>query len=316
MVWRDGVHVAGTVLWCDARRARDLSFLSHAHVGARSAHGKVLATERTLSLLGSSAAGETLVTPFARPFSLGAVRLELFPSGHLPGAASLRVEAGGLRVVYAGDVNPRAGLGEPMAIRDAEVLVLEAPLAPLEGELPPRDVAAKQLCEAVARAREGGMTPVVLAPALGGAQEAIAILGAEGFVLRAHRSIADGAAAYRTIGIDLPSVKRYSASSRDVLVWPLALGGSPPLGRLHRPRLIAVTGLALDKDAARRLGVDEVVPLSDHADRAGLLAYIAHSEAREVWFTDGWCEAIARALKARRVVALPLGPPRQMDLFA
>ena len=303
------------MLWCDARRARDLTFLSHAHVFSRSAHGKVLATERTLALLGGSSA-ETLVTPFSRPFSLGAARLELFPSGHLPGASSLRIEAGGRRVVYAGDINPRRGLGEAMAIRDAEVLVIEAPLAPLDGELPPREVAAALLVAAVARALDGGETPVVMAPALGGAQEALAILDNAGFALRAHPSIAAGAALYRSIGIDLPSPKRFSPSRRETLVWPLALGGSPQLERLHRPRRIALTGLALDPNAAHRLGVDEVVPLADHADRADLLAYIAHSEAREVWFTDGWCEAIAVALRARRVVAWPLGPPRQMDLFA
>ena len=75
VVWRSGVHVAGTVVWCDAQRARDLCFISHARFRARSrsgvAHGKVLATARTQALLeaaGARAAGETLVTPFSRPF--------------------------------------------------------------------------------------------------------------------------------------------------------------------------------------------------------------------------------------------------------
>ena len=30
VVWRDGVHVVGTPIWCDARRARELCFVSRA----------------------------------------------------------------------------------------------------------------------------------------------------------------------------------------------------------------------------------------------------------------------------------------------
>ncbi len=315
MVWRDGVHVAGSVLWCDAGRARDLCFVSHAHVAARGAHGKVLATDRTLALLGKRSA-TTLASPFGRRFSLGSLRLELFPSGHLPGAASLRVEVGGRTVVYGGDVNPRPGLAEPMEVRDGDALVLESPLAPLDGELPPRAEAEAALCDAVGRALADGATPVVLAPALGAAQDALAILHRAGVPLRAHPRVLDGAFAWQRAGITMPPVRRGMPSRGEALVWPLHLRASAQLGRLPRPRLIAATGLALDPLAARKLDVAEVVPLSDHADRPSLLAYVAHTGAREVWLTDGWCEPLARALAARGVRAAPLGPPRQMDLFA
>src|SRR5947209_6811821 len=93
-VWSDGVRVRGLSIWCDARKAHGLVFLSHAHVPiapSLRARARLIATERTLALYRavSTPPGEVLVTPFARPFSLGRARLELLPSGHLPGGAQL-----------------------------------------------------------------------------------------------------------------------------------------------------------------------------------------------------------------------------------
>src|SRR5262245_5573711 len=93
VVWRDGVQIEGTPVWCDALRTRGMCFLSHAACRTRATHRQVLATPRTRALceaLGGAGRGaEWLVSPCGRPFSLGRVRIELFPSGHLPGAAAL-----------------------------------------------------------------------------------------------------------------------------------------------------------------------------------------------------------------------------------
>src|SRR5262245_5772124 len=113
-VYRGGVRVAGTVLACDpAIGGGDLVFLSHAPspgmrgrrasptIGGRR---QILATEQTLALLGP--AGErlrqhALAAVYGRPFHLGKLRLEIFRSGFMPGAASLLCEVDGRRLVYA-----------------------------------------------------------------------------------------------------------------------------------------------------------------------------------------------------------------------
>ncbi|MSP61222.1 MAG: hypothetical protein EXR72_12925 [Myxococcales bacterium] len=321
VLWRDGVHVAGTVLWCDAGRARDLCFLSSAHHPARGAHGKVLTTARTLALLaaaGRAPLGEVLVTPFSRAFSLGATRIELFPSGALPGAASLLVD-GERRVVYAGEPSVGMALAEPMEVRGAEVLVIGAPAATLAGSLPTRAGVQAGLRAAVARAIDGGRTAVVLAATPGAAAEALSLL--DGISLAAHPRVAAIAEAWRGIGVALPPVRRSGRlvpgrAGEGALIWPLDLRASPLLDRLTRPWRIAATALALDPDAARRLGVDEAVPLGEHLDLGGLCSYAAHTGAREVYLTAGYSDGVARALRAHGVKRVaPLGPPRQMDLF-
>ena len=90
-----------------------------------------------------------LVTPFGRPFALGRLRLELLPSGHVPGAAQLYVElrtAAARRVAYCGPLNPAPGrFAEAPQVRAAEALCIEAPLAACGRKLPPRAEVEAQL---------------------------------------------------------------------------------------------------------------------------------------------------------------------------
>ena len=110
-----GVRIAGTVIACDATAGTELVFLSHApafgvHPQRPLPRGggvrrQVLATDVTLALLG--APGERLKAhalpgAYGRPFSLGDLRLEMFPSGFMPGAASLLCERDGRRLLYTG----------------------------------------------------------------------------------------------------------------------------------------------------------------------------------------------------------------------
>ena len=42
MTWRDGVHLTGTPIWCDARRRRDVCFVSSADRVGRAGHGQLI----------------------------------------------------------------------------------------------------------------------------------------------------------------------------------------------------------------------------------------------------------------------------------
>src|SRR4029079_7812971 len=124
------------VVACDAAAGTDLVFLSHApalSVHARRAvprlgraRRQLLTTELTLALLG--AAGDRLKThalpgAYGRPFSLGDLRLEMFPSGFMPGAPSRLCDRGGQRIVYAGPIGPQAD------VRAADAVCIDATFA-------------------------------------------------------------------------------------------------------------------------------------------------------------------------------------------
>src|SRR5256885_341679 len=70
-------------------------------------------------------------------------------------------------------------------------------------KLPPRAEAEAQLVAAVERALDDGVTPVVLAPALGAAQEVVALFAAAALPVRVHPRIAAWLDAYARIGLPL-----------------------------------------------------------------------------------------------------------------
>jgi putative mRNA 3-end processing factor len=339
--WGDGVRIAETTVWCDARRcpADATAFVSHARAprlrGA--AECRVITTERTRVLRSSAAQARSgegvtprgqpqgmLVTPFGRPFALGRLRLELLPSGHVPGAAQLYVELDGRRVAYCGPLNPSPGrFAETPQVRAAEALCIDAPLVASGRKLPPRAEVEAALLRAVEAALDDGVTPVVLAPALGAAEDVVALLAVAALPVRVHARIAAWLDAYAKVGLPLPSptVKRFrgSPAKGEVVVWPLEDRNAAAIGRLRAARLFAATGLALEPDAAAKLRVEAAFALADHGDLPSLVAFARAAEARDVWLTSGISDAAVGAFAEAGVAAHALQahrPMQQMTLFA
>jgi putative mRNA 3-end processing factor len=298
-----------------------VSSAAHRLAGAR-----VVTTARTLELaraLGGVASDDVLVTPFARPFLLGRLRVELLPSGHAPGGAQLLVERPGRRLLYAGRVNPRAGrLAEPAQVRGCDALVLDAPLAApatLGRALPERAREERALVDAVHGALERGETPVVLAPELGAAEEVAALLGSAGLPLRAHPRVLALLGAYVRMGLAVRTparaLKRASdARPGEVVLWPLERHASPALGRFERAHRLLAAGEALDPRAAARFGCAQAFALADDGDVPQLVEHARACGARDVYLVGAGDPAV-RAFAAHGLRVHALGPPEQMRLF-
>jgi putative mRNA 3-end processing factor len=317
VTWRDGVHVAGTSIWCDARRARDVCFVSAADRPVRANHGQLIATRETLVLLGS-ASGDHLPAPYGRPFTLGTVRLELVPTGHAIGAAALWVEHQGRRVLYTGAIasGRHVGLGAPAELRGCDALVIEARYARQEHRFPPATEAAAALV-AWTRATVETKLAVVLVTSPGKGLDVAAELAAAGIEVVAHRAVHHAAQRLRAAGL-LPelAIRRppgTGARPGRALVWlvrdRLRLdAAAPPAARA----IALASGLATEPGVVAALGVDAAFAWSNAADRDGLLSLVRASGAREVFVTGPCAPELVRALGERARV---LGPPRQMALF-
>ena len=240
-IYRAGVRLAGTVVACDAAAGGDLVFLSHAAVlsarGRRAlprvggSRRQILATEGTLSLLGpfgDRLRAQALVAPFGRPFALGDLRLEIFPSGFMPGAASLLCERDGRRIVYAGPV------GEGYELRAANALCLDARFATREIAFPAR-AAAEESLRQLGRDGATGAAPLLLIEPLALAPSIARVLGAAGVPLRAHRTILDAVAAFRRVDgqSSYPTVQRFAGrlAQNEALLWPRRRAPTEPGGR-------------------------------------------------------------------------------------
>jgi putative mRNA 3-end processing factor len=331
-VYRSGTRIAGTVVACDATGGGDLLFLSSAlalrGAGARAARVRasrcqVLTTAETLVLMGE--AGErlrprALTIAYGRPFGLGSLRVELVPAGTLPGAAALSCEDGERRVFYAG----AARLGEggrgaaPGEVRAAGALCIDATFGHPRFRFLLREDAEDRARLFAQSARDAGCAPVLLATPLGPAQDIACALVAAGWQVRAHRAVLEAASAYRRAGVAVPPMARFAGKlARDeVLLWPPNDRGAGLIRRLGDVRVGWVSGGAADADAVAAMKVDAAIPYSHHADFEGLIAYAKATGAHEVAVKNGFPEELVTALRARGHDAYPVGPPRQIDLFA
>lgn len=324
MSWRDGVHIGGTQIWCDALRAREICFVSRADEMASTRHGQLVATGETLALLDSgqrTRRPETeLAVPYGRPFTLGTRRIELLRAGHSIGAASMLVDLGGVRVLYAGAVNRRGGgLGGIADLRPCDVVVLSTGrAAPGVRFASAEEMAARTVEHTRAITARGGVA-VLLVSSAGRAMDLAAHL--DGVALAAHRSIHLAAQRLRRSGTLLPAMRRVAAgelasAAGRALLWPVSAREHLVDADLPASSAVAlVSGAAADPRQVALARADHGIPWSGSADRADVAAYIADSGAREAYLTGRFAEDLALELDSAARPVRPIGPPVQMSLF-
>jgi hypothetical protein len=320
-----GVRVAGTVIACDAAAGTDLVFLSHApalSVHARravprlgGARRHLLATDVTLALLGPAGdrlKAHALPAGYGRPFSLGDLRLEMFPSGFMPGAASLLCEQGGRRIVYAGPIG-----AVDADVRAADALCIDATFATAATAFPARADALAGVGRAVRDVLAGGRAPVVLVDPVAVAVDVGAALAADRIGLTAHRAIVQAGAAFRRAGLPAPALQRFAGkvAPGEALLWPAAVRVPPRRAGAREPGIILVSA---DADRAAVVADEAVarVVFPTAADFAGLVRYIEATGAAEVALVNAPGDELAVLLRGRGVDVYTLGPPRQIELFA
>jgi putative mRNA 3-end processing factor len=316
VTWRDGVHLTGTPIWCDARRRRDVCFLSSAERAATDAsrrvgHGQLIATPLTLALIGADAG--QLGVPVHRPFTLGTTRLELIPSGRGLGAAALHVDLGGRSVLYAGSVrtvNPR----EAAEVRAADAVVVAASLGEPEHQVAALDDVAAEVIAWTRAQLTLARIPVLVVDTTFDGIEVATYLAAAGIHVAASRSLRD-AAQRATAHTQVPALR---APGREPACVIRVEGDRVKLadGIQAASALVslrAITEGAVDDGVRATLpGWEAAFAWPFAATREQLLQWIEQARAKDVFVTGPFAETIAEAVGPR---ARTLGPPRQMALF-
>jgi len=311
----NGLRVRGHALYLEHRGRPPLGILSHARGAPAVLPERMVATAPTIQLIEAAlprALRRTAALPaaYGQAFALGSLRLTFHPAGHVLGSAQVRCEAAGLDLVYAGDIG---GMGrrasrtaeaiEPLA---CQTLALRAVYGHPRYVFPARDELLDRASDFVERTLREGRTPVMVAAALGEAQELVHVLGGRR-TLRLHATAFRATQVYAAQGVPLKGFVRFEEEGDVVVV--------PPTVRLSRlalgaHRVCVLSGRALDGIP----GADEALPLSDHAGFDELVAYARASGARRVLTIDGHAEDLAHALRALRIEAFAIREHHQLRL--
>jgi len=328
--FRAGIRIPGTEITCDALGfPSDLVFLSHANALApwasatRAGRRQFVTTEVTLRLLGDAGAKlreRALPAAYGRPFNLGPHRLEVVPSGYLPGAAGLLCETEQVRAFYLGAFCPEPLLDgvEPALMRRADAVCIDATAGDPALVFPPRPRVMTELRAFVEESlRQDGRVALLASPF--GALPAIVLeLARAGVSLRAHRRIAAVLGRLRCACERLPAVPRFSGKldAGEVLLWPPEARKASALAALGDLRLALVSGSAANPQGLADQRLAHGFPLTNLPGFAEIVAAVEATGAREVALFAGAAESVAHGLRQRGLDAYVLGPPRQMLLPA
>lgn len=313
-----GIRILGTSLWLDAIHKVPLSFISHAHADHIRKHKKIIATPQTISFFQQRYGKvETIPLEFGIPDQIEDITIELFPSGHILGAAQILIIKDGIRLVYTGDLNPRQSLtSEDIEIQETDILILESTFGSPEYRFPRRWQIIEKLVNFIDKCFSQGIVPVIMSYALGKSQEVIKVLGDLNYQLSVYKSIYSITKIYEKYGIIFKNWKLYEGEDlrNRVMIIPPHLKNWVESQYRGKIRKAIVTGWAIDPNAKYRYGADEAIPLSDHADFDDLINYVKQTSPQKVFIMHGF-ENFIYYLRKEGFDAYSLTSTSQISLF-
>ncbi|MFT4177551.1 MAG: ATP-dependent DNA ligase [Luteolibacter sp.] len=302
-----GLYLPELDLWLDPWDPRPKAFVSHAHADHFSRHGEILCSETTATLVQRRfhvSAQSLRPQPFNVPIPLEGFRIRLLPAGHIAGSAMLHLTRtrDNATLLYTGDFKTRRGrTSEPVNFMSANTLIMETTFGLPQYQFPTPLEVETAVLRFVHDAFSDGEIPVLFGYSLGKAQEAYALLCENGIPSVLHPAVAAMTRACREAGVDLPEPPEFDGHvpAGHVLIAPPNALRTKQLRGLKNKRTAMLTGWALQPGSKFRYRVDEMIPLSDHADHPGLLECIQRVRPRKILTVHGFAKEFAAELRAK-----------------
>jgi Cft2 family RNA processing exonuclease len=320
----EGLFVPAFDAFLDPPAPAARAILSHAHADhAVAGHGEIWATPATIAIYrrrNPDWPGTERPLAYGEEVSQRGATLRLHSAGHVLGSAQVWLGgAGGDALLYTGDFKRRpARTCAPAEAPRARTLVTETTFGLPVFRFPGKDALEERLVAGCREALGDGETPVLLAYALGKAQEAAAVLAAAGIPTVLHGAAWKLAPEYAAAGYPLPLSRAYEtgpAAPGEALLVPPNCARTPVVRKLRRRRVFYLSGWAIREAARAETDADVLVPFSDHADFPYLVRHVEETGASRVVATHGYAADFARILAARGIEAeaLPESAERAAD---
>lgn len=318
-----GIYLPEADLWLDPHFGGKRAFISHAHSDHVARHEMTFCSEVTRDLMktryGYKSEGEMCVLPMREVVEWEGWELRLLPAGHIIGSAMLHLtrKADGATLLYTGDYKLRQGLSsERCELLQADSLIMECTFGLPQFTFPPMAQVVGQVLKFAQETLEDGGIPVLLGYSLGKAQEILCALAEAGYPVMVHKSIWDMTQAVAPLLGRLPDYRLFDAAQAagHVLLFPPSNGRSIAIKKLKVCRTAMLTGWALQPSAKFRYQVDEIFPLSDHADYPELVETVEEVKPRRVWLVHGYTREFAADLRLRGFEAWTLERADQLEL--
>lgn len=318
-----GIYLPEADLWLDPHFPVKRAFISHAHADHVARHRLTFCSDLTQSIMkrryGVADTSEFRALPMREKVEWEGWEMRLLPAGHIIGSTMLHLtrKSDGATLLYTGDYKLRQGLSsERCELLHADTLIMETTFGLPQFRFPPtREVVARVL-KFVQETLEDGGIPVLLGYSLGKAQEILCALGDAGYPVMLHQSVMDLTEHVAAELGRLPNYKLFNGAhaAGHVLIFPPSNGRSLALRKLKVCRVAMLTGWALQPGAKYRYQVDEIFPLSDHADYPELIETVELVKPRRTYLVHGYTQEFAADLRQRGYEAWTLEATDQLEL--
>jgi putative mRNA 3-end processing factor len=292
------------------------AIISHGHSDhARSGMGQYITHHLTIPVLYERVRPENEVTSleYGESIFINGVEVTLFPAGHVPGSAQVRVSYRGEIWVFSGDYKVNHDyLSTPFEPVPCHTFISECtfglPIFSWQSEVELGRALNQFFAESVAMRRN----TIVFAYALGKAQRILSLIDqsigpvfTHGAVHNLNEVLRDP---LRKYNVNLPPASRMITSDSGrprtkeryegvLCIAPPSALGSPWCRRFEPYRTCYASGWMTIRGIKKRYGVDTGLILSDHADFRGLIDAIRASGCERVLLTHGYTESFGRYLR-------------------
>jgi putative mRNA 3-end processing factor len=314
---REGLYCPAGDFYIDPMLPVPRAVVTHAHGDhARAGSARYHVAAAGLGLMRERLGADAVIVAhdYGERFALGDVHISLHPSGHVLGAAQVRMEGDGRVVVVSGDYkrdpDPTCA---PFEVVPCDVFVTESTFGLPIYRWPPMDETAREILAWVDDCAARGVPAVLFCYALGKAQRILAELARittrEVFL---HGAMLRLVQTYREAGVVMLDTEAVgdSAPGRDfageLVLAPPTAAGSPWMKRFGKASTGFASGWMQVRGNRRRRGYDRGFVVSDHADWDGLLRSVRESGASRIYVTHGDGDALVRYLREGGYDAVPL----------
>ena len=302
-----GLYCPPADIFIDPWRPVDKAVITHAHADhARWGMKHYLShhqSEEVLRLrLGQEISLETL--DYGEKLDINGVALSLYPAGHIPGSAQVKLTHQGKTVVVSGDYKvENDGISTAFEPVKCHEFVSECTFGMPIYQWEPQDKVFDKINTWWKENASQGRNSVIFSYALGKAQRILQHLDHTIGPVYVHGAVWSTNQALIQNGlplIDVPKagqeVPKENFKGAMIIAPPSAMG-STWMNKFSSFRTGICSGWMSVRGARRRRAADVGFVLSDHADWRGLIQAIRATEAEKVYLTHGSTAAFAKYLE-------------------
>jgi len=305
-----GFYCPQADVYIDPLRKVSKAIVTHAHSDhARPGMGHYLCESSGVEImklrLGKGISVQGLA--YGETIFMNGVEISLFPAGHVPGSAQVKLSYRGEVWVISGDYKTIAdGLSPAFESVQCHHFVTESTFGLPIFHWRPQDEVFQDINAWWQRNAANGFTSIMLGYSLGKAQRIMKYLDRGIGDVICHSAIADANLALENSGFTFgtwteagKAVVDFSSDSlsRSLLICPPNAINGPLLQHIGNHAVANCSGWMAVRKSRNWGGVDQGFVLSDHADWSQLLEAVTASRAEHVYVTHGFTDVFARYLR-------------------